>query len=61
MAAKLTIRKTRGVGQTTQRQRETLLGLGLKKTNQVVVRDDTAPIRGMISKVAHLVAVTKGE
>ena len=32
-------------------------GLGLRKINQVVVRQDDAAIRGMIAKVPHLVVV----
>jgi large subunit ribosomal protein L30 len=34
-----------------------LAGLGLKKLNKAVVRLDTPEIRGMISKVSHLVSV----
>ncbi|HUI44739.1 MAG TPA: 50S ribosomal protein L30 [Nitrospirota bacterium] len=34
-----------------------LIGLGLKKLNRVVVRQDTPEIRGMINKVSHLVQV----
>src|SRR5580693_4323452 len=37
-------------------QRETLIGLGLNRIGRVRVLPDTAPTRGMISKVAHLVA-----
>ncbi len=32
-------------------------GLGLSKLNQTVLRQDTAQIRGMISKVSHLLTV----
>jgi large subunit ribosomal protein L30 len=34
-----------------------LIGLGLKKLNNSVVRLDTPEIRGMINKVGHLVQV----
>ena len=34
-----------------------LIGLGLKKLNKSVLRQDTAEIRGMINKVSHLVQV----
>lgn len=37
-----------------------LAGLGLTKTNKTVVRPDTPQIRGMISKVSHLVSVVEG-
>jgi large subunit ribosomal protein L30 len=48
-----------GIG-CDQRQRATLRGLGFKKLQQVVVRDDTPAIRGMIDKVKHLVVVLEG-
>ena len=41
----------------SKRQKATLKAMGLKKVNQRVVQDDTEAIRGMIDKVAHLVAV----
>lgn len=34
-----------------------LIGLGLKKLNKSVIREDTQQIRGMINKVSHLVKV----
>lgn len=34
-----------------------LVGLGLKKLNHFVIRQDTPQIRGMINKVSHLVKV----
>ena len=45
-----------GIG-GTRRQRETLKSLGLRKIRQSVVREDSASVRGMIAKVAHLVTV----
>jgi large subunit ribosomal protein L30 len=48
------------IGQT-QRQRDTVRGLGLKRPQDSVVLEDTAAIRGMINKVSHLVAVEKVE
>ena len=41
-------------------QRRTLTGLGLTKLNRTVTLKDTPSIRGMIRKVAHLVAVVEG-
>lgn len=38
-------------------QKRTLDALGLKKLNQVVVKEDTPAILGMINKVRHLVEV----
>lgn len=34
-----------------------LHGLGLRRLNQSVVKQDTPEIRGMISKVSHMVTV----
>jgi large subunit ribosomal protein L30 len=38
-------------------QRETLIGLGLNKMHRTRELADTAPVRGMLRKVAHLVRV----
>jgi large subunit ribosomal protein L30 len=38
-------------------QRETLIGLGLNRIGRVSELQDTPSARGMIAKVAHLVAV----
>lgn len=38
-------------------QRETLLGLGLGKINARRVLEDTPAVRGMITKVRHLIRV----
>ncbi|MBZ5642984.1 MAG: 50S ribosomal protein L30 [Acidobacteriia bacterium] len=40
-----------------QDMRETIRGLGFRRMQQVVVREDTPSIRGMIHKVRHLVTV----
>jgi len=39
------------------KQRETVRGLGLRRMQQVVERQDTPAIRGMVKKVPHLVAI----
>jgi large subunit ribosomal protein L30 len=39
------------------KQRETLIGLGLNKLHRTREVPDTPAIRGMISKVAHLIRV----
>ena len=38
-------------------QRQTLVGLGLNKMNRRRTLEDTPSVRGMISKVSHLVRV----
>jgi large subunit ribosomal protein L30 len=42
-----------------EKQRATVRGLGLRRRHQVVEREDTPMIRGMIRKVPHLVAVVE--
>jgi len=42
-------------------QRETLRSLGLKRINDVVVKEDRPEIRGMIQTVTHLVRVEEVE
>lgn len=43
------------------KQRKVLAGMGLNKLNKTVYLQNTAEIRGMITKVAHLVSVDEGE
>jgi large subunit ribosomal protein L30 len=52
---KVTLKKS-GIGYT-ERQKKTLLGLGLRKMNNPRVLNDTPAIRGMVNKVSHLVVV----
>jgi large subunit ribosomal protein L30 len=50
------------VGSPTRRpdiQRQTLLGLGLKRIGNRKTLEDTPSVRGMIAKVAHLVRVVE--
>ena len=41
----------------TRDMRQTIRGLGFRRMNQVVERQDTPDVRGMIHKVRHLVEV----
>jgi large subunit ribosomal protein L30 len=43
----------------TDRQRATVRGLGLRRMNQVVERQDTPEIRGMVRAVPHLVGIVE--
>jgi large subunit ribosomal protein L30 len=45
-----------GIGQK-RNQRETLRSLGLKRINDVVVKEDRPEFRGMVFTVSHLVTV----
>lgn len=57
MAKKLEITLTRSTIGRPQDQKDTVKALGLRKLHQTVVKEDNPAIRGMISKVSHLVSV----
>lgn len=54
MAKLLITYKKSGIGYS-QRQKETVRSLGLRKLNSQAIHDDTAAIRGMVFAVRHLV------
>ena len=57
MGKRLKVTQTRsGIG-GKRNQRESLRSLGLKRINDVVVKEDRPEIRGMIFAVNHLVKV----
>ncbi len=57
MASKLRITWVKsGINQKAD-QRRTIRALGLRRLGQTVEHDDTPSIRGMITKVRHLVTV----
>ena len=41
------------------KQKLVVKGLGFTRLNQVIVRPDTAAIRGMVKKIPHLVEIVK--
>lgn len=47
-----------GIGRP-ERQKRTLQALGFSKLNQVVEKEPTPQVMGMIAKVAHLITVIK--
>jgi len=57
MAKELHITLNKSVIGRTQVQKDTIYALGLKKINQTVVKPDNVAIRGMTSKVSHLITV----
>ncbi|AMM91328.1 50S ribosomal protein L30 [Peribacillus simplex] len=57
MANKLEITLTRSLIGRPEDQRVTVNTLGLRKMHQTVIHEDNPAIRGMITKVAHLVTV----
>jgi len=56
---KVTLKKST-IG-STQRQRATIVGLGLRRPHSERVLENTPAIRGMIKKVLHLVEVAEVE
>ncbi len=57
--SKLTITQTRSQIKCPKRQKDTLKALGLGRIGKSVVVDGTPQIRGMVTKVHHLVNVTE--
>jgi large subunit ribosomal protein L30 len=55
--AKLKITQVRSKIGTKQNHRETLRSLGLKRINDVVIKEDRPEFRGMVRTVRHLVEV----
>lgn len=53
----VTIEQTGSALRRPERQRRTLIGLGLNKMHRRRTLEDTPAVRGMIAKVAHLVKV----
>jgi len=61
MAIKVKVTQIKsGIGRSRQ-QNLTLEGLGLRGPHHHVILQDTLAIRGMIKKVAHLVAVESAD
>ena len=55
----VTIKQTGSPIRRTKDQRATLAGLGLNKMGRVSTLEDTPSVRGMIAKVAHMVAIVE--
>jgi large subunit ribosomal protein L30 len=57
--ATIKVKQTKSRIKCPKDQKRTLDALGLRKMNQIVEKEDSASIRGMISKVKHLVTVVE--
>ncbi len=57
MADQIKITLVKSVIGSSEKQRNIVKALGLKKTNSSVIHNDTETIRGMINKINHLVSV----
>ena len=56
---KLKITLIRSIVGRPEKQRKVTKGLGLKRMQQSVIRDDRPEIQGMIAKIHHLLKVEK--
>ena len=57
MASSLKVTQIKSAIGNKPNQRETLRSLGLKRIGDIIVKDDSAVVRGMVRTVAHLVKV----
>jgi large subunit ribosomal protein L30 len=55
--AKLQLKWVRSAIQAPVKQKLVIKGLGFTRLNQVIEREDTLSIRGMVAKVPHLVEI----
>ena len=54
---KIRITKVKSIIGRPEKQKRTMLALGLKKMNQTVEHEATPQVLGMVKKVAHLIKV----
>lgn len=55
----ITVRQTASPIRRPKDQRATLVGLGLNKVGRTRVLEDTPSVRGMVSKVSHMVEIVE--
>lgn len=57
--AKIKIQYFRSAIQAPEKHKRVIKGLGFTRLNQIVEREDTAAIRGMVKTVPHLVRIVE--
>jgi large subunit ribosomal protein L30 len=57
----ITVEQIASPSRRPDRQKETLIGLGLNKLHRRRTLRDTPEVRGMINKVQHLVRIVDGK
>lgn len=57
MSKKIKIKLIHSAIGRSEKQKQTIKGLGFRRLNQIVEREDTPAVRGMIQKITHLVQV----
>lgn len=54
---KLKVTQVKSVIDRSKKQKDTMYALGLRKMNQVVVKDASPQVVGMLDKIKHLVNI----
>ena len=57
--AKIKIKLVKSKIGKTERQKRTVDALGFKKIGQVIEKEDTPQVRGMIEKIKHMVEIVE--
>ncbi len=57
MSSKIKVTLVKSLIGRPEKHRKVVAGLGLKKINQTVEHSDTPEIRGMISKINHMIKI----
>lgn len=57
LMARIRIKQVKSIIDRTQRQKDTMYALGLRKMNSTVEHESTPQILGMVQKIKHLVTV----
>ena len=58
-SGKIQLKWVRSAICTPVKHKKVVKGLGFTRLNQVIMRPDTAAIRGMVKKIPHLVEIVK--
>ena len=57
MAKTIVVKQVGSLIRRPQKQRQTLIGLGLNKMHKTRELEDTPAVRGMVNKISHLVEI----
>ncbi|HYV75829.1 MAG TPA: 50S ribosomal protein L30 [Candidatus Binatia bacterium] len=58
-SAKIHLKYVRSAIATPEKHKVVIKGLGFRRLNQVIEREDSPSIRGMVAKVPHLVEIVE--
>jgi large subunit ribosomal protein L30 len=57
MAKTIVVKQTGSPNRRPEKQRQTLIGLGLNKMHKTRELEDTPAVRGMVNKISHMVEI----